>query len=635
MFNAAIGLVCLLVLFAYIGWGWVSLFFQQSVWRPLFVQLFGMAIFLVVGTYVVYFDIQPIFALPVVLTIGTAGLIISFRKQNLAFTFPPSQLVKTIWIAAIAPLFVLYFETKDVFASQFSYRLGPDNLGWATSSAYLCRGNTVSDLTQSVQSQIGTTDLIESFNKPVLDGIFSINRISSYTDQVAAEFLIGAHRTGGQGMVASLCQVSGFSSFHAIFLAVICWSVLMVSLFVRAFAIEKKLSPLLAVTIGVITAINVNVLSVTFEGGFGQVLTLPFFLAAVLWTSRSKFKLTNWIAVSGLLVVAAASTYLDVLYLAAPFIFGTLLIRILVWKDVKLHFGKPALVISLFTLLAIIPILPHIYRLAIGPILRPAQGGWDQGNFPLLDNILGIASRLPNGVVTGLESRTPEIWVFDFVLSFLALAVFVYTFPKISLPFFPIVLGYMALIYSIYFTNPEVFNNYRIWKYSEYAATFFSIVLIDALAKYWSSKEKFFEIRHTTTRMVKATSLAVIISGLLLVQLSTSIIWVIDWKESSKVTLSDEGREILSPYLEEYDIQVVCGAFPTDYSIAGDLRYVDTSRGEGPVNRSVPNREKIYLIPPKSNDSKKCVRHYLSVEDRLKMQFLERNNEFQIFQINK
>lgn len=633
MFNAAIALICLIGLFATIGWGWVSIFIPRSVWRPVVVQLLGMAVFLVVGTYVVYFNLQPIVALPAVIAIAIVGLLFSYRKQKFSFSDIRVQHSKSIWIAALAPLFVLYFETKDFFASQFSYRLGPDNLGWATASSYLCRGQTVSDLSKSVQSQIGTTDLIESFNKPVLPGVFSINRIPSYTDQVSAEFLIGAHRTGGPGMVASLCQITGFTSFHAIFLAIICWSVLLVALLVRAFAIEKKLNPLLAVFIGVFTAINVNVLSVTFEGGFGQVLTLPFFLASVIWASRSKFKMTNWFAVSALLVVAAASTYLDVLYLAAPFILGTLLIRILVWKDVKFRVEKSTFVIALLTLLAILPIIPHIYRLAIGPILRPAQGGWDQGNFPLLDNILGIASRLPHGVTTGLESRTSEIWVFDVCLSFLVLVVFSYTFPKVSLPFFPILLGYGVLIYSIYFTNAEVINNYRIWKYSEYAAAFFSIVVIDSLARYWSSKKTAIAKRHKKFGLTKALFLAAIVSALLVVQLSTSIIWALDWKKSSKVTLSSAGAEILAPYIEKYDLQVVCGAYPTDYSISGDIHYVDSARGAGPVERSTPAREKVYLIPPKSMESLKCINDYLPIEERLNLRFLERNFEYQIFRI--
>ena len=615
---------------AFVGWGWVTLLIPKSEWRPLIAQLLGMAIFLVVSSYVVYFNFQPISAVPIIVSLGIIGLILSWRRNSFRLPHISIFFKQGFWISVLAPIFVLYFETKDFFGSQFSYRLGPDNLGWATASSYLCRGNTEADLAASVQTQIGNTDLIESFNKPVLPGIFSVNRIPSYTDQVASEFLIGAHRTGGPGMVASLCQISGSHFFAAIFLAVICWSVLMIALLVRAFAVEKRLNPYIAVAIGLLTAINVNVLSVTFEGGFGQILTLPYFLAAVLWVSRPSFKMTNWVAISALLVVAAASTYLDVLYLAAPFILGTLLIRVLVWKDVKFVIEKRTFVIALLTLVSILPILPHVYRLAIGPILRPAQGGWDQGNFPLLDNVLGIASRLPHGATTGLESRTTEVWVFDVVLSIAVIVVFAFTFPKISLPFFPIVLGYGVLIYSIYFTSAEVINNYRIWKYSEYSAVFFSIVIIDALAKYWGTKKNSKKKQSSNKPGAPGVALLVVVVSLLGVQLSASIIWAVDWKQSSKVTLSAEGAEVLKPYIEKYDIQVVCGAFPTDYSIVGDIRYVDSTRGAGPVERSQPDREKILLIPAKSFASQKCVNEYLPIDERLLVEYLERNSEFQL-----
>lgn len=274
-----------------------------------------------------------------------------------------------------------------------------------------------------------------------------------------------------------------------------------------------------------------------------------------------------------------------------------------------------------------------MYRLAIGPLLRPAQGGWDQGNFPLLDNVLGIASRLPHGVTTGLESRTTEVWVFDVVLSIAVIVVFAFTFPKISLPFLPIVLGYGVLIYSIYFTSAEVINNYRIWKYSEYSAVFFSIVIIDALAKYWGTKKNSKKKQSRNKPGASGVALLVLVVSLLGVQLSTSIIWAVDWKQSSKVTLSAEGAEVLKPYIEKYDIQVVCGAFPTDYSIVGDLRYVDSTRGAGPVVRSNPPRQKLYLVPPKSNESLKCLNQYLPIEDRLNLNFLERNSEFQLFTV--
>lgn len=610
--------------------GWVSLFSSSNLWRPVFTQLIAMAFLLVVSAYFVQLDIPTIWVLLVAAVVGIPGFVLATRQQKLSLKEPAALKKKSFWIVLIAPLSFLFLETRDLFSSQFSYRIGPDNLGWATASSYLCRGGNFSGLTESVQNQLGDSNLLQSFLRPLPPGVFSINRISSYTDQAASEFLIGAHRTGGPGLVASICEVVGTNLFASVFISFIGWAVLLVALIVRAYALEKGLKELPAAIISVVVALNVNLLSVTLEGGFGQTLTLPYFLIAVVWISRKNFQFFAWTAVLALLIAVAATTYLDVLYIAIPFLGFSLILRALFWRDIRFAFDKRIIFVWAAMLIALIPISPHLYRLVLSPISNPTHGGWNQGNFPLPNNLFGFASRLPQGLTTFLEPRTPLEWVYDIGSTLLLVGLFVLTLRKISIPFLPTIAAYGFLVYSVYFSNALVMNNYRIWKFSEYAAVFFGIVLVDVLSRYVGNERKLFTESHNNRTFPRPQLVVTAVVVLLLMQASTSVSWAIDWKSSSRITLSQNGAEILKPMLDKYDLEVICGAYPTQYSILGDLHYAGPNRGAGLVKRSDPPRLFAYLTPGDSKETRECLNAYLANHKEEKISFAERNAEFQV-----
>lgn len=280
----------LLVFLTYVSvGGWVTLISPASIWRPIFSQLIGLAFLLVISAYFVQFDIPTYWTLVVAGVVGLPGIYLASRQKKLRLIESTRRAPKSFLIAFLSPILLLFLETREFFASQLSYRIGPDNLGWATASSYLCRGGNLSGLTESVQNQLGNSNLLQSFLRPLPPGVFSINRISSYTDQAASEFLIGAHRTGGPGLVSGICEAVGFNLFSALFIGFLGWAVFVITLIIRAYALEKGIKPFPAVVIAVIVSLNVNLLSVTLEGGFGQTLTLPYFLIAVVWLSRRVF----------------------------------------------------------------------------------------------------------------------------------------------------------------------------------------------------------------------------------------------------------------------------------------------------------------------------------------------------------
>ncbi len=68
-------------------------------------------------------------------------------------------------------------------------------------------------------------------------------------------------------------------------------------------------------------AVNVNIVSVAMEGGFGQLIATPFLLFCVVTAMKVEWRARYFPTAVFLIIGLALSTYVDVLFAAAVFLF--------------------------------------------------------------------------------------------------------------------------------------------------------------------------------------------------------------------------------------------------------------------------------------------------------------------------
>lgn len=558
------------------------------------VRMTGIAAAFGLAAIAFQLNLSPVFVLTVLALLALAGLPhLGWSRQKIQI-----QSVKTFLRVRLTAMFAAAFYAvvmQGTFANSWTYRTGPDAFGWSGAALAICKGDTLSSLSQRVTSQLQGTGIFASFERPVHAGEISIAQISSFSDQVAAEFLIGAHRTGLPGILGSLCSITGESFYAYLFMAFILLSAFTLTRIIRLIGRESGLTPIWSDAIALAAVISVAPLSVTLEGGYGQFVTLPFFVLAISGLQRIRFDNESFTFSLALLGVAALSTYVDLLYLAGPMIVGIYLTGLLTRQYPLLKISKKTSLIFVASLALSWPMLTQLHRLIGSAAANPRLGGWDQGRFFLPDNIFGFFSNLPLGryVITprnGLEFVV-EMALSAVVLWLIAIAP---TRQRILGVF--LLTGYLYLSFIVY-SSPDVVNNYRLWKYSAYAAVLVSLVLIGIVSRNSFKPKRDVSIKASKTRQLFRAAAATLLASSLL----SSAYYALDWKSSSSFTANGEDASLIGRLSPDYDLAFGPGLYSTMYTMFGDVRFATNNRGGSEVGIVVRDLKRpIAVVLPSS-----------------------------------
>jgi hypothetical protein len=604
MFQALTFSLIFAIFFPLLGAPWLLLFTKHNWQQFLLISgLLGCVISLTASSLVLMAGGKAQVALFVILGAALAGwaavllLGLSGRKnQRGQLRFNISRILPYSLLSF--PIIAYSFlSSGGLFAPGFSFRVGPDNFGWAISAKVLCQGETLGHLSDKVQEQLGSTPLFSSLEHPLSSPRFtSIVQIPSFTDQAAFEFLIGAHRTGAPGFLGGLCGLGAENLLTGAFLGLICWALFMFTVIVYRVSRTYELSRLSSAAIALVLSSSFSIFSVGLEGGYGQILTLPYFAFALMALTASKPNYWEiWFSLL-LLLAISFSTYLDVMFFAIPFFLVIALFRI-IRKEIHIHWlsWKQSVILLSFIILAILPLIFDFWRLALFPLMHPTAGGWDQGRVPFPANIFGLSPWLPDGYYE-ITDRSQFDFVVDIALSVLLLLMLIIGGFHRNIAFSLGLLALAYLQYSVYF-NPDPVagvNNYRLWKYGPYAVTTMAFLVASGLSGLRSRRPRQnFQVR-AFSRLGQMIAIV-----LLCASLTSSVLWSSEWLNSRRVFMPSTATNSILEYESKYDL-IVDGSdgveILQEWAFQGNLHYGLSSRGWGlETHRSVPSRPLVII----------------------------------------
>jgi hypothetical protein len=586
--------------FYLVGSPWLLRFTSLSP-APLFLasNLLGAAISLSTSSLVLLFPLNVYFILPLILLIAIVGWALHITRSGLdlkistIWPLPVLAYLPKIVIPIPAVIYALLGTTNPV-SSAFAYRIGPDNFGWALSSRMLSSGESIQNLVDRVQQQLGGVQLFAWIDHSLTPAAARIiDQIPSFTDRVAYQFLVDAHRTGSPGFLGSVSAALGKDQLLSAFNGLVCWSTFILTLVVFYTAKRAGINAMIAAPLAAILSASFAIFSPALEGGYGGMLTLPFFaiaLAAVL------AKNPKWLEISFatlLLMAAAVSTYVDALVFALPFIVIMILVRVILGELKLVRPTRRQAILGITgAFVAIAPDIFDFLRLTIYPILNPIANGWDQGRFPFLANIFGLSNWLPFGLGQITERSDSDLYV-DFALSVVLVLALLFGKLRRNLV---LVVGLLVIIYLTYstYSHPteiNTYNNYRLWKFGPYAALLLSYLVWTSFAQLnvrviWANRS-----RDIKSLIQPALASIVVISSLV-----SAFIWSSDWQSSKIAFMPQESWKTISLTESKYDIIVDPKFSVLEWAYLGDLHYGLSARG-GKAMRSNPERPLVIVKP--------------------------------------
>jgi len=565
-------------------------------------QMIGMAALLSSMAFGLNFGFataQIVFIQLAIFSLLTVFLIIRTLKSKVSHKgFELKRLADSRMFLAFPAVVFAYLSQGDFFRSAYAFRVGSDMFGWSISATTLRRAGSLQAITDRVQAQLGTTSLIDSFRGDLPANLNSIQQLNSFNDLITVSFVTGAHRTGGPGLLAGICGIIGENQISSAYTALMAWAIFMISIISYQVAKNFKASKGLALVIALAIPLSASTLSVSLEGGFGQLLTLPYLLFAAATLVKKRARFIDFSAAILLMVVAAFATYFDLLYIALPLILGLFAIK-LALRNVQFeraNFKNLAFQLGLF-LIATFYFLPESLRLVLAVFANPTYGGWDQGRIPLPIDIFGIVPWLPTGD-RQVTIRSEFDWYFEIALSIILILFIVFTPKSISRGVTALlVVAYVYLFCSVYAAEP--FNNYRLWKFAAYASTLLVFAYANAFAKGLPN------LTESKLRLKLATLKSALIRwagmALILLSLVTSAVWSADWVITRKVQMPDQDRAKFNSVAEKYDVLFdgsYGGNLPLEVAMFADLHYMYVSRYPNkPTWRSEPARDLVIITP--------------------------------------
>ena len=558
----------------------------SSLERNLFSILVGIALCILLATLFVKSGLSIDYLILSLFTILILSIVKIAKEKKIKAHLKLISIWKTS--LAIPVLTYAYLLNSSLFTPQLRLRNGPDTVGILSSARYLCENTSLVKLKNSVVNQLGNENYEKILKSPIDIQGNSIYKIASFTDQVNAEFLLGAKRLGLPALGSVHCNIGGPEALFRFSNSIILVSVFLITLLVYSFLSNYRFPSHLKIIISLFASLNINLLASTLEGGIVQIVTIPFFLYFIFSLIMKQYR--NAAFGFFLILLIALTTYYDLLFFMGIILLLYLVVshKEIVSKE-RIAFYKYLLYV---TLLATALLPNEMLRVINEVVTRNSSlswGGWDQGRKPTPANFMGLINWLPPDGVTNFP-RSNGIILLELIVSVVLILTLVTFKDKISLFVIVVSFLYVVLIVQIYILGNSPFNNYIALKAGAYLAPFSALAV--GLMIFRESKK---QIGFSKTKIP-------MFFGYLFLTLNLFAVfnWVTDWNRNSFVTRIDQNLESI---FNEYDIKIegFKGAGSIQFILQGNLHYGNPSRAfDIPVDRT-PGRELVHLVSKKES----------------------------------
>lgn len=560
----------------------------------IFTQVVGSGCIFLLSSWFSYLRIDNSKLIPTLIVLGFFSWLIPLGRNRIRIRKFLSRTTNFHYLILLLPVVITAFlRNRSWTNSKFSYRIGPDSFGWSTSSLYFCSNENINPLKARIQEFLGETSFRDSLLIPVPNGGKSILAISSFTDQVNAEFLLQANRLGIPSILGSACRFSGEHNFFHLFNALALWSTLITLLITFSILQKFNLNFFQSATISMVSVFSYSALSVQLEGGYGQHVTgIYLIFLLMLYLNADRFSKTFFVFAIAFVTSVLLVTYIDALLVLIPF---CLLLGIFAFfTNVTFkHFNFRYLYIFIAIPLGL-PGVVNAWNTIAERFMRPDYGGWDQGNFPFISSLAGFNLWLPTGMYEKQQLSTLDLAV-GVICSLLVLISAVQIKEnKVRQILFAALIFYFLLCAQTYLKSDAFPNNYRIWKFGYYVALLIPIFLgyLGRLLNLESNRRR-----------------AVIFLLPSVITLNT-LTWSFDWIESSKLTLSHADAQIVRFYSGNNDIAAI-NIYAAMLTMYGNIRYGAAQRNYGIETEQTfgPDRL-VYILPSFPKCEKYACSHF-------------------------
>lgn len=612
-FVYAVGMI---LFFLVIGIPVVRIFLGTIDATKIFIAILtGLALTIICGSWLVFMSLDLVWLLPVLAIGASIAYAFMFLKgQRLGrvgirkeFGSIKNFAVYLTTILASGATYIYLQNNQQLIRGRLAFRNGSDLAGWVSSAKYLCGKQSISLLSNSIRSQLGVPNALMAFRDATKFPSTSIYQIPSYTEQANGEFLIGAHRYGIPGLQAGVCRILGVSSLYYSSVALMAVSGMLVAILATLIMKNFALRMDLKVVAIFLCAVNVNIVSVAMEGGYGQLLATPFLLFCVVTAMKVEWRARYFPMAVFLIIGFGLSTYVDVVFVAAVFLLvfyivqskqrSTSLRAVPEWAS-RVAYG------SAFGLLMGWPLWTSLPRLAIERIKGAGSiGGWDQGRIPLPTDFWGFFNWLPSdgvhNIPRGFGLGIVEVLISLFILYIAARSRERNTKNYVTTTFFV----YLIFMFIVYRGGTAGANNYSIWKMSAY----FSSFMILAIASMGDIKFSTNPL-DSDVGIVKRSS-HIFASFMLVLALISTVGWSVSWIGSRQFSFWPATSKEQA-FFNKYDVQIVglTGGNLTKFILQGDIHYAEPTRAFAiPTKRSSPSRPLAYVVPSASCQTLSCI----------------------------
>ena len=571
----------------------------------------GISFFALAGSWCAYLSLSITFFYGFLLAIPIFYFVVSeFLNSKIQILWRPflKNLKRSVFdLYFILPAFcgfvLISLFQRGMLSTSIAYRVGPDSFGWSDAVNFFRGTKSLSSLKSELVSQLHGTPVESALNVVHSANEIAIQQIPSFTTQIQAEFLLGAHRTGlpyALGKLSALIPQSYMENVLVAFLAVSAFGLVRFGL----FFFKNRLNSSLIYVASPLLVLNANLLSQTLEGGIGQFYITAFMvimLALIIDPKSTPSEITFSVT---LFLVTALTSYLDAVFIALPIIGILALYHVMYIEKFWLRniFVNRFFFPSIF--LAFIPISSSFVHLFITPFSHPTSGGWDSGIHPLPSDIFGLTPWLPTSRNPFAPTRSLGYFVVACLISIIFTVYFIMkTKTQNRIFILTLIMCYVYLFFSVY-GNVSTTNNYRLWKYSAYASSLFVIVfgLAWTTSEKKKSKGKKGNPSSRAHSLIKTQKRSTQIAYCVVIFMSiTSISWMQNWIKSRNLTLSQSERVFVKSVSANYDFVITGDLYPAMFTLYGDVHYAASSRGGGlPTYYSSPRRPLIFLTSAKS-----------------------------------
>ena len=244
LIDFALALIFLFAL-TFIGLPLIPKFFKLTgVPRLLLAALTSLTLLVSVSSWIAALNLSVKFLWLIVFALALNSLLKVSDLRNILdnLAIDRSMAKWRILTIGFVGVFIASLHNPTFFSQFVSFRNGPDLVGWAKGAQFFCTDSRLSDLNSRVISTLGAEKFTQTLNLPgPLNELF-LYRLPSFSDQIAAEFLLGAHRTGLPGFLGAVCNALPDQSIIRVVSAVHCLLVMLLFAILFEYFSRKKLS---------------------------------------------------------------------------------------------------------------------------------------------------------------------------------------------------------------------------------------------------------------------------------------------------------------------------------------------------------------------------------------------------------